>query len=189
MAEFQQNVYYGYAAGLPGEIADDGPLRSQSFRLVANTDQTPNPPIAFGVAYTYASVGDYANPNGLAGTQTATPGANATAGNFAGILINPKAHAAYGTAAGGPLAPVYSLPDGSWGELCTMGILFALVTTTAAVPAGSPICFDPTTGLLTAYTGALPAAHTLIPGARLRTNLTVAGANQLARIELTTGIA
>lgn len=202
MSEFQTNVYFGYAAGLPGEIAADGPLRAQSCRLQLNAAQS-TAVIGFGLAFTYATPSESGNPtaitsgapplgaNGpftLSTTAIATPGVDAGAGNFAGVLINPKSHASYGTtytaaSQSGPLAPTYVLPDGSWGELCTMGILFAAVQATAAAKAGAPLYFT-ATGQITTDAGSAPA-NTLIPGARLINNLGANGSPQLAKIELT----
>jgi hypothetical protein len=187
MAEFQQQVTYAYAAGLPGEIAADGPLRAQSFRLVANTT-TPTNPIGFGQAFVYAPGGDVSNPNGIATTQTATPGTDGTSVTFAGILINPKAHALYGTVSGGPLAPSYQLPDGSWGELCTMGILFVSITaaTAAAGVAGAQVAFDAVGNLVAVAPGAAaPAGTQLIKGAFLNTNIGLQATPVLAVITLT----
>lgn len=187
---FQSSVPYLYAAGLPGEFINDGPNRTESFRLVANqTVPAAVPPIAFGVAFTYAALGDVSNPNGLAVTPTATPGGTGTATDvFAGILVNPKEHALYGDA-NGALDPVYSLPDGSWGELCTMGILLANVTTdtTTTGSAGDPLAFKVADGTIVAFKGdTVPANTVLIPGATLRTNIGTTGVTALAKIVLTT---
>ena len=186
---FQSAVPFLFAAGLPGEIIADGPNRTESFRLVANlTVPATVPPIAFGVAYSYAALGDVSNPNGLAVTPTATPGAATATDAFAGILINPKEHALYGDSTGA-LSPVYQLPDGSWGELCTMGILLANVTTDASTTgvSGDPLAYKITDGTIVAFKGtAVPAGTILIPGARLRTAIGTTGVTVLARIELTT---
>lgn len=181
---FQKTVRFQQAAGLAGEIADDGPLRSQTFRLVANAT-TPANPIAFGRAFTYATPAYAANPNDLAGTQIAQPGGP---GVFAGILINPKAHASRGTAAG-PLEAVYSLPADTFGELARMAIIFAVVEAAdaAAGAPGAAIGFK-ADGSLVAFdrNGAAPGGVEIIPGARLLTDLGAAPAGGLARIELTT---
>lgn len=187
---FQKTVFYQYATGLPGEIIADGPLRARSFRLVANTLQTPNPPIAFGVGFTYAALGDVSNPNNLADTPTATPGGAPSGTNvFAGILINPKEHALYGDA-NGALDPVFALPDGSWGELCHMGILLALVSSGAAATegvAGNKLAMKLADGSIWAYGAAanLPAGSIEIPGASLLTGVGANAAGVLAKIELT----
>lgn len=178
---FQQTVRYQLAAGLPGEIANDGPLRAETFRLISNED-VPAAPIAFGRAFGYADPALVGNPDGLANVNVAIPGGD----NFAGILIHPKEHASYGNT-DGPLSAVYSLPDGSWGGLCRMGILYATVTAAnaaAGVP-GAALGYT-TEGAIVAFVGATPAATTLIPGARLLTALGAAPTGGLAKIELTT---
>jgi hypothetical protein len=179
---FQTSVRYVQAAGLPGEIAADGPLRSTTFRLVANADE-PTAPIAFGRAFSYADPPYLSNPNGLAGVEIAQPGGD----NFAGILIHPKEHAAYGDGVN-PLAPVYSLPAESWGELCRMGILFVTIVSADAangVP-GAKIGYN-ADGSLVSYVGAAaPSGATEIPGARLLTSLGASPTGGLAKIELTT---
>ena len=180
---FQKIVRFNQAAGLAGEIADDGPLRSQTFRLVANAT-TPATPIAFGRAFTYATPAYAANPNELAGTQIAQPGGP---GAFAGIFINPKAHASRGTAAG-PLEAVYSVPADTFGELARMAILFAVVEAANAASGapGSAIGYKADGSLVSFVAGSVPAGATAIPGARLLTDLGAAPAGGLARIELTT---
>lgn len=181
---FQKTVRFNQAAGLAGEIAEDGPLRSQTFRLVANAT-TPATPIAFGRAFTYATPAYAANPNDLAGTQIAQPGGT---GAFAGILINPKAHASRGTASG-PLEAVYSVPADTFGELARMAILFAVVEAAdaAAGAPGSAIAYKDDGSLVSfAAGGTAPSGSTVIPGARLLTDLGAAPAGGLARIELTT---
>lgn len=175
--EFQQTVRYTYAAGLPGEIINDGPNRTSSYRLVANAAQ-PTAPIAFGRVFTGASIGESTNPNGLAFTPTATPGIDGSAGRYAGVLVSPKEHALYGDATG-PLAPAYTLPDGSWGELCREGILLANVLSVAATAAGTQLYYDATGQITTAVNA------NLVPGGRLLTALQANAAVQLAKIELT----
>lgn len=192
MSEFQQNVRYQFAAGLPGEFSNDGPNRTQSFRLVVNPTQA-GAPIAFGYAFSYAAVGEFANPNGLASTQTAQPGAaSVAAGVFAGVLVNPKEHALYGDNTGA-LAPVYTLPDGSWGELTRMGILFVNVTTANTAghgASGNALGFDPVTGIIHAFPAgdAVAANFIAIPGI-LRTAVGQNVTLGLAKVELTGGLA
>lgn len=179
---FQQSVRFQQAAGLPGEVAADGPHRSTTFRLIAST-ATPAATLTFGRVFGYSTPSEVSNPNGLAAIGVAEPGGS----NFAGVLINPKEHVAYGTTAGGPLGATYSLPPESWGELCTMGIIFAIVIAAdaaAGVPNAS-LAYN-ASGQIVSFVGALPANTTLIPGARLVTALGAAPAGGLAKIELTT---
>lgn len=190
---FQKTVAFQYASGLPGEIAEDGPLRASTFRLVANATNA-GAPIGFGLAFTYVpgATVESSNPNGLAPVRLARPGGGAVAtaaeNVFAGILIHPKEHALYGTTAG-PLEPVYSLPADSWGELCRVGILWANVTTANTAGQGVPgdsLAYDPVNGQLTAFNGAVPANTIQIPGARLLSYLGQNITQGLAKIELTT---
>lgn len=196
---FQSNVNYQYASGLPGEIAADGPLRASSFRLVNNIAQAAGTKgIGFGYAFSYANTvnagaafaTDVGNPDNLAYTQVAVPGAGAATDVFAGILIHPKEHALVG-GSNGPLSPVYQLPNGTWGELCRMGILWALVTTGATAgfgQAGNRLCYSIVDGTLQAFAGAdtaLPANCIAIPGAQLLSNIGINQTQVLAKIELT----
>lgn len=185
----QKTVPLNLGVGIPGEFAALSPRVVTTYRLVANTAQTPSPAITFGVAYTFAPVGEVTNPGYLAHTQTAQPGAATVADHFAGILVHPKEHALYGTAAGGPLAPSFVLPDGSWGALCTTGILYAYVTSAAG--AGNPgdaLAFNLADGTLVAFApgATVPATAKLIPGAFLRSSLGAPQTNALAKIELNT---
>lgn len=178
---FQKSVRFQQAAGLPGEVAKDGPLRSETMRLIANPDNAVAP-IAFGRAFGYADPVVVSNPNDLASINVAIPGGT----NFAGLLIHPKAHTSRGTSAG-PLEPVYSVPPETWGELATMGIFYATVKAADAA-SGVPnaaIGYD-ADGALVAFKGAVPASTTVIPGARLVSALGANPAGGLAIVELTT---
>ena len=178
---FQQSVPFTFAAGIPGELAQDGPLRSETMRLIANP-AAPTAPIVFGRAFGYASPSSFENPLGATSVAVAIPGGS----NFAGILIHPKAHASYGTA-NGPLTPVFSLPENSWGEIARMCTPFVMITaaTAAAGAVGANIGYN-AQGELVAFVGALPASTTLVPGARLLTPVGLAPTPVLAKIELTT---
>lgn len=195
---FQKTVNYQYASGLPGELAADGPLRADSFRLVTNIAQTATLGIGFGLAFSLANTvnagaayaSDIGNPDNLAYTSIAVPGAGATTDTFAGILISPKEHALVGTS-GNPLAATYQLPNGSWGELCRMGILWAAVTSGATAgfgQRGNRLCYSIVDGTLQCFAGAdtaLPANCIAIPGAQLLSNIGVSQTQVLAKIELT----
>lgn len=126
---FQASVtgYLGF--GVVGELALEGPLRSQPARLY-NSDATLN---VVGRAVTWTSggtgsptaSGDAVNP---AAMQVATGGS----GRFMGIIANPKVYPGSGTVAGGTLAPTLTLPNYTMIECVqeTAGIIVAL-------PAGS----------------------------------------------------
>lgn len=155
---FQSSVSTSQAFGVVGEVFSDSPLRVKSYIL--NSGAVPN---TIGYAYTMVSEG-----------QAKCGGA----GVFAGILINPKAYALQGTSAG-TLTPTLVLPEGSQGELCTMGEVIVNLTTAAAI--GDAIYYVDATGALGA--GTAGTGQTQIPNAKVsRYTLTGAG---LATIELT----
>lgn len=144
---FQTAVDLNQGFGVIGEIFDSGPHRAQPF-IIDSTDPANN---VFGRAFTVLSEGKAA--------------AGAEGGSFAGILINPKAHASYGTAAGGPLAPTLTLADNVVGELLSEGSI--IVTLPAAAAIGDLVYFTDATGVLTTIApgGVAPANSTLIEGA------------------------
>src|ERR1700722_15113006 len=107
---FQSTVNIWSAGGVVGELAFDGPMRAAPYNLFSSG--TPN---LVGNAYTVTSGGnpDPSGNSALAGT--APVGGT---GVFAGILINPKDYASYGTTGtNGPLAPTMVLPDYAIGQL------------------------------------------------------------------------
>lgn len=116
---FQTSVTNVIAAGVTGELGLEGPLVSQPARLTS-TDAALN---VIGRAFSVVS-GATGTP--LAGDAGANPaplvvraGAATVTSIFAGILANPKAYVSYGTAAGGPFAPNFTLPNGTMVELVT----------------------------------------------------------------------
>lgn len=137
VATFQSTVNLWSAGGVPGDLAFDGPIRSAPHNLFSNG--TPN---IVGYAFTKTS-GANADPSGgAANAGTAQVGGT---GQFAGILINSKEYAAYGTS-NGPLNPSLALPDYSIGELLTMG--YAWVSLPGPANVGDLVEYDPTTGAL-----------------------------------------
>lgn len=181
---FQTQVGFNLAAGIEGELAADGPLRSETMRLINNPDE-PTAQIRFGRAFGYATPSDFSNPLDATNVSVAIPGGS----NFAGILIHPKAHASYGTAQGA-LEPVFTLPENVWGELCRMAIVWVRLNAETAADGtpGAKIGYN-ALGELIAFSGALPASTTLIPGARLLSNIGAVPDGDdavLAKIELTT---
>src|SRR5580658_4743067 len=114
VATFQNTVNIWSTLGVVGDMAFDGPMRAEPYNLFSNG--TPN---IIGNAFTVSS-GANPEPSG----NSAVAG-NATVGGtgvFAGILINSKDYASYGTTGtGGPLNPTLTLPDYSIGQLATMG--------------------------------------------------------------------
>jgi hypothetical protein len=142
-ASFQSAVNIWSTLGVVGDLAFDGPLRAAPYNLYSNG--TPN---IIGNAFTI-SIGGNPEPSGnseIAGT--ATVGGT---GIFAGILINSKQYASYGTTGiGGPLNPTLVLPDYSIGELATMG--YFVVNLPGPANVGDLVTYDPLTGNLNSIT-------------------------------------
>lgn len=155
---FQTAVQDEMGFGVVGEIFDDGPHRAQPF-ILRSDSAADN---VFGRAFTVLSEG--VAEAGKDGTQI-----------FAGILINPKTHASYGTTAGGPLAPTLTLANEVVGELLSEGSI--VVTLPAAAAIGDLVWFTDATGVLTttAPDAAAPANSTQIKGAYVD-RFTVSGA-------------
>lgn len=154
---FQSAVDLNQGFGVPGELFDDGPHRSQPF-VLDSADAANN---VFGRAFTVVSEG-----------VAEAGGADAV---FAGILVNPKAHASFGTAVGGPLAPTLVLANDVPCELLSEGSV--VVTLGAGAAIGDLVYYTDATGVLTttAPGAAAPANSTLIKGAYVD-RFTVSGA-------------
>jgi hypothetical protein len=147
---FQSQVNINMAAGVAGEFASDGAHRVQAYQLDSAIVGKPN---TFGFAYTQLADG------------IATVGG---AGAFAGILVNPKSKALYGTATGGTLAPSLDAMNLSIGELCskTLGSIWVMLPAAAAI--GDLVCYSTTTGALStvaAGTASAPAGTKFVPNA------------------------
>lgn len=155
---FQSTVELQQGFGVVGEVFDNGPIKSQPFTLVSDSAADN----VFGRAFTVLSEG--IAEAGKDGSQV-----------FAGILINPKAHASVGTTAGGPLAPTLTLPNYTVAELLSEGSV--VVTLPASANIGDLVYFTDATGVLTttAPGAAAPALSTLIEGAYVD-RFTVSGA-------------
>lgn len=148
---FQSTVRYDQGSGIPGEIAYDGPHRAEPGILAAS-----------------GTVGNVFSEN-PANPGFWSPGTQANAVRFA-LLTTPKQYAAFGTQAGGPLAPTMVLPANAEGEFTSMGQIFVLSSNAGGASASKPgdlVYFNNTTGLIvTAAPGAAaPATSTLLPGA------------------------
>ena len=140
MAMPQTTVNIWSAAGVPGDLAFDGPMRSSPFNL---NSSTPN---IIGYAYTKTN-GANPNPSGAAGNAgTAQVGGS---GIFAGILVNSKEYASYGTT-GSPLGATLTLPNYTIGELMIMGQIWVSLPGSASV--GDLVEYDPATGALNSIT-------------------------------------
>lgn len=157
----QSSVNTFYTTGFVGEIIKDGPLRATTWDL---NGQTTNPN-QIGYAFTATSTSGVAQVGGT--------------GAFAGILVNPKDYALFGTQAGGTLAPSIILPPYYTGaQLLTMGIIVCNFTT--AVSYGDPVYFAPDNTDSDLVGGLYNADRTtpgrkLIPNARIISTTTAAG--------------
>lgn len=160
VATFQSTVNIWSAGGVVGELAFDGPMRAAPYNLFSNG--TPN---LVGNAYTVTSGGNPEPSGNSALAGTATVGGT---GVFAGILINPKDYASYGTTGtNGPLAPTLVLPDYSIGQLAITGEYWVNLPGPASI--GDLVTYDPLTGNLNSIT---PTAKFV--GSSSTTTLTVA---------------
>ena len=135
---FQTSVNVEYAFGVPGALYDDGPVRCAPYEL--NSASAAYNVIG-GAAFTVTS-GD---PGDNSGSAVAAAGGT---GAFAGILMNSKVYANYGTTAG-PLTSNLTLPNYTIGELLTMGDIIVSLPGPANV--GDLVCYDQTTGALSTY--------------------------------------
>lgn len=154
---FQSTVDLAQGFGVIGELFDDGPHRAQPFTLVSG-DAANN---VIGRAFTVTS-------EGVAAAGGANP--------FAGILVNPKSYASFGSGSG-TLAPTLTLANQTVGELLSEGSI--IVTLGASADVGDLVYFTNATGVLTttAPGAAAPALSTLIKGA------------YVDRFDLTSGLA
>ncbi len=157
---FQSTVRLQQGFGVVGELMLDGPVRAAPYTLVS-ADASYN---VVGRAFTVTSEG------------VAAAGGS---GVFAGILVNPKHYASYGTAAGGTLAPTLTLANNALGECLNMGEIIVSLPGAAAI--GDAIKYNTTTGIL--GTGAPGAGEAAVPNAVV-SRFTVSGAG-LAVIRLT----
>lgn len=129
---FQTSVQFLQAAGVPGELFAQTPLRAESYTLVSALASYN----AFSSAFTVTAQGVAA-----AGNAAGTP----ADGVFAGILCNPKEHASFGGSAG-PLSPSFTLANNTQASLLVEGTIYATLANNANV--GDAVIYDNTTGLL-----------------------------------------
>ena len=148
-AQFQSTVNVQLGFGIPGELIVDGPQRVDSLTLDSSGG-------TIGLAFTKSNT-----------TDVATQGGAITNGStvFAGILVNPKAYAAYGPVGGDPLDPPLFLRGNSQGEFLTMGTI--VVTLVGAANIGDLVQYEIATGILSAIQpGTTPATgFALVPNA------------------------
>lgn len=127
---FQSVVNTNLALGVPGDLFDDGPTRSQDFELIS-------------ASAAYNIVG--ATAMSIQSQGVAQAGFAAGNLGFAGILANSKTYSTSGTSSGA-LNPTMALPNYFQGELVTMGSL--VVTMDNQPNIGDLVLADPTTGAL-----------------------------------------
>lgn len=159
---FQAEVGFRYAQGMVGEQAFDTPIVVKTWRIKPHATL----PALIGLAYQFATDEVV---EGVAGTNEAILGGS---GKFAGLAINPKNGALYGTNAGGPLAPSIRIPDNDLVQLATKGQWF--VYGLKATAFGDKVYFT-ANGELTNEAGSSPA-NTEIVGARFIHKTTTDGA-------------
>ena len=85
-------------------------------------------------------------------SQTVSPAETITGASgpntvLAGILVNPKSHALYGTTSG-TLTPTLAIPDNAQGDFLTMGTVVAAIATACKV--GHLVVYNVNTGALSA---------------------------------------
>lgn len=180
VAAFQSGVNIWSAGGVVGELAFDGPQRSQNYNIFSNG--VPN---LVGNAYTVSSGGN-PNPSGNSGV-AGTVQVGGT-GVFAGILVNPKNYASFGTT-GGPLNPTMVLPDYSIGQIAITGEYWANLPGPANI--GDLVTYDPLTGNLNSITPTTKFTASIAPGGSAGTpdvmTVTAVAAGQLAVGQLISG--
>lgn len=167
---FQSTVSLKQGFGVVGELMLDGPVRAAPYTLVS-ADASYN---VVGRAFTVTSEGVAA----AGGT-----------GDFAGILVNPKHYASYGTTAGGTLAPTLTLANNALGECLTMGEIIVALPGAAAI--GDKVTYNTTTGVL----GSTPAVASFTgtiddgtpPGAGTVLTVTAVASGRLAVGQMISG--
>jgi hypothetical protein len=142
-------------SGLPGELAFDGPTRAIT-ALINTTDQTNN---LFGRVFTYVD-------------ETIETVAAGGTGDFAGILINPKA---YG------IGPNGVAPNWTSAEFLQMGEVY--VQLAAAATINDVVYYVQATGEI--GVGAPGAGQTAIPNARVVRHVSSTETPRLAVVRLT----
>jgi|SRR5208337_2045166 len=127
-AAFQSTVFLQQGFGVPGQVFDSSPRRSQPW-ILNSALATYN---IFGRAFTVVSQG-------------IAQAGNPSAGTYAGVLINPREYASFGDGTN-PLNPSLQLPNGEVAELLTMGSVIVTLPNSANI--GDVIIYDNTTGIL-----------------------------------------
>lgn len=127
---FQSTVALQQGFGVPGEQYSDSPWRAQSF-TINSASAAYNIIGATFCSITSEGVVAAGNSGGTAIT--------------AGLLVDPKASALYGTS-GAPLNPTLTLPNQAICQCATMGSF--VVTLPGAAAIGDWVIYDQTTGAI-----------------------------------------
>jgi len=160
---FQSTINTDQAYGIPGELAFEGPLRSEPF-ILRSASALNN---VFGRAFTRVAQG-VAQAGGT--------------GAFVGLLVDPKQHVSYGTAAGGTLAGTDALPNETIADIADMGEFWVLLANAAQIE--DQVFFDNTTGALGSvsapfqFTGSIATTVLTVtgtPGGTLAIGQTITG--------------
>jgi len=158
---FPSSVISDLVSGIPGEIAFDAPYTG----ITAIVDTTTEANNVFGRAFTYK-------------TESVESVQAGGTGLFAGIMVNPKAHAINTLA-----ATTDSVSNGRVSEFCVKGEVYVLLSVGTAVTIGDPVFFVNADGTLGA--GTATAGQTQIAGATVvRHNPSAANAPSLAVVRL-----
>lgn len=128
----QSTVRFDIGSGLPGEIAFDGPKRAQP-GVLRTTAPANN---VFGRVFSEDAA--------LPGVWRAGDALNN--GERFAVMISPKEHVSYGTQAGGPQAPSYTLPNETQATFMTMGIVWVAPTNARTPRVGDIVRFLIATG-------------------------------------------
>lgn len=122
------------APAVPGEIIFNGPAPLVESRIINSSAATPN---VFGYVLTEVSGGD---------VQTGPVARTGGTGVVAGILVQPKAAATFGTTAGGPLAATLQLPDNSTSQVLRQGRVAVVLPNASNI--GDLVAFSTVTGAI-----------------------------------------
>lgn len=179
----QKSVYTAQALGVPGEFYDDSPRRVAPYILRSNAGK-------IAATGSVMSVSGSTLEGGALSTVLPTVACVFTAGAedneaviggtgaFRGVLVGPKQYANYMN-----LEATMSLPDGSIGQLATMGHI--LVKVGNAVSPDDAAVYNNVTGEISGIesSGSAPAGSTKIPNAKFI--LRSAAAGETAILEIT----
>lgn len=158
---FPSSVISDLVSGIPGEIAFDAPYTG----ITAILDTTTEADNIFGRAFTYK-------------TESVESVQAGGTGLFAGLMVNPKAHAINTLS-----ATTDSVSNGRVSEFAVEGEVYVLLSVGTSVTIGDPVFFVNADGTLGA--GTAGAGQTQIAGATVfRHNPSAANAPSLAVIRL-----